>query len=85
MAKNQANLLEKIWKAVQKNTENLSKITTSIGVINSELGEVKDDVKDIKTRFVTLERFSPVEKVVYTIVGAACLAILGALIALVIK
>ena len=85
MAKNQANLLEKIWRTVQENTTKLTKIDKHVAIMNSEFGEIRDDVKDIKSRYVTIERFSPVEKVVYTITGAVGLAVIGALIALVIK
>ena len=89
MAKNQANLLEKIWEVVQENTKKLTKIDKHVAVLNSELGEVKDDIKDIKTGFVTVERFSPVEKISYfiagTIGGGIILTLLYRMLALVIK
>lgn len=89
MAKNQANLLEKIWEALKVLTVKVNRIETSTAVMNSEMNEVKNDIKDIKTGFVTVERFSPVEKISYfiagTIGGGIILTLLYRMLALVIK
>lgn len=85
MAKKNNRLLEKIWKVIQENTAKLNKIDMHVAVMNSELGEVRDEIKEIKKAYVTIERFSPVEKAVYAIIGAFGLAVLGAIATLVIR
>ena len=58
-------------------------------IIKSRLDAVYEDVQmmmaSADARYVTLARYSPVEKVVYGGVGAALLALLGAVLALVIR
>ena len=89
MSKKNNNLLEKIWEVVQENTKKLTNIDKHVAVINSEMLDVRDEIKDIKGNFATkeetrgietnikklqdtkvsLERFSPVEKIAYFIAG----------------
>ena len=51
---------------------------TSIAVVCQKIADIKDDIKG----FVTIERFTPVEKIVYGFVGLVLVAFAGALIAL---
>ena len=61
-------------------------------VVETGFGDVKADLLAISNKFDALDKkyvskneFAPVKAVVYSIVGAAGMAILGALIALVVK
>jgi len=61
-------------------------------VVETGFGEMKADLLGISNKFDTLDKkyvskneFAPVRMIVYTIVGAAGMAVLGGLIALVVK
>lgn len=62
---------------------------TRIPLICQSIIEIHGDIKDIKEsldkKFVTKEEFSPIQKIVMGAVGMILVAVLGALIALVIK
>jgi len=85
MPKSDEKILEKIWVISQDNQKELNKISGHVAVLNQEMGDVKEEIKDFKVRYVKKEEFSPIQKIVYSIVGAILLAVLGALISLVIK
>lgn len=107
MEKGEQGLLEKIWAMLQGNTKELTKISSHVAVLNREMGEVKDDIKDIKNGmksdikevkdsvdkeidavkedYVTKVEFSPVKRIVYTLIGAISMAVLVALLSLVIR
>lgn len=57
--------------------------------VEVKLEYIKRDVADIKTRldaqYVTVQEFEPVKKIVYGMVGLILVAVVGAIIALVIK
>ena len=84
MGKKENHLLEKIWKAVQNNTKKLGKIDRHVAVINSEMGAVKEDIHEMKTGYVKVERFSPVEKIVFGAVGIVLSAVIVAILSYVI-
>ena len=85
MPKSNEKILEKIWVISRDNQKELNKISGHVAVLNQEMGDVKEEIKDFKVRYVKKEEFSPIQKIVYSIVGAILLAVLGALISLVIK
>lgn len=55
----------------------LARIETEVKNIKEELKEL---VKCIKTEYVQMTRFSPIEKLYYTLVGTSLLAVLYAII-----
>jgi hypothetical protein len=59
-----------------------------IAVINANISDIKDDVREIKQKleidYCTKAEFDPVKKVVYGLVGLILTAVVGSLIALVI-
>ena len=78
------NLLEKIWGLTQANSKKLTKISTHVAVLNSEMGGVQEEIRDIKNGYVTKTTFIPIQKIVYGMVGAILLAVVGAVLGLVI-
>jgi hypothetical protein len=58
-------------------------------LLNNDIGYIKQDIKEIKekldNKYVTVESFDPVRRVVYGLVGVVLVAVAGALIALVIR
>lgn len=79
-----------------KHSERLAIVETEVknlkGAVEVGFAELKVDVKGISDKFdcldkkyVTRREFSPVKTITFGIVGAAGLAVLGGLIALVIK
>jgi thiosulfate reductase cytochrome b subunit len=58
-------------------------------VLDTKISSIQDDVREIKTRidhnYVTKEEFDPIKKLVYGMVALILTAVVGALIALVIK
>lgn len=61
----------------------------SIAVINSNIVDIKEDLRDIKNKleadYVTRQEFDPVKKIVYGLVSVILLAVVGALVTLVIN
>ena len=52
--------------------------------VKGELDAIRGDLTRVEDRMVTMERFSPVEKIVYGLVGVTLLAVLTALLARVV-
>lgn len=52
--------------------------------VKGELDAIRSDLARVEDRMVTMERFSPVEKIVYGLVGVTLLAVLTALLARVV-
>jgi len=67
----------------------VTKIAVSQRELYQGMVELRDKLDDFKDwadkRFVSKQEFVPVQKVVYGLVGATSLAVLGALIAIVLK
>jgi len=84
MGKKENTILEKVWSLVQTDSEELKKISTHVAVLNQEMSDVKVSIKEIKDGYITKIEFSPIQKIVYGLVGAVLLAVLGAILALVI-
>jgi hypothetical protein len=61
----------------------------TIGIIVTKLEYIQGDVKEIKIQlsgnYVTKDQFEPVRKIVYGMVSIILLAVMGAIIALVVK
>lgn len=76
-------------KITQNNTKEINNLTTNVAVILSEMKTVKEDVKDIKDKlekdYVTQDQFTPVKNIAYGLVSTILLAVVGALVALVLK
>jgi subtilase family serine protease len=91
---------EAIVEATTKSTESVTRVasaavesirvyTAAITVVQNDITNIKEDVKDIKETikndFITEAEFDPVKKVVYGLVALILVAVVGALIALVLK
>jgi thiosulfate reductase cytochrome b subunit len=84
MPKTNEKILEKIWFISQDNQKELSKISGHVGILNQEMGDVKNEIQNFKQHYVKREEFSPIQKIVYTAVGVVLMAVLTALISLVV-
>lgn len=60
----------------------LATIKTDLEYIKRDIGEIK---QTLKADYVTREEFSPIRSIVYGMVGLILTAVIGALVALVIK
>ena len=62
---------------------------TLLGEIKADLAYIKRDIKEIKETlkadYVTKDEFSPIKSIVYGTVSVILLAVIGALVALVVK
>ena len=85
MPKSDEKILEKIWVISQDNQKELNEISGHVAVLNQEMGDVREEIKGFKMYYVKKEEFSPVQKIVYSVVSAILLAVLGTLISLVVK
>ena len=58
-------------------------------VIRNDIAYIRDDVKEIKatlnSNYITRDQFEPVKKIVYGLVGLILVAVVGALLALVVR
>jgi hypothetical protein len=63
--------------------------TAAYGILKNDIEYIKVDVAEIKTKleghYVTKDEFEPVKKIVYGLVSVVLLAVVGALVALVIR
>ena len=53
--------------------------------IKNSITEIKELIKKMQGEYVTKYEFDPVKKVVYGLVGAILLAVIGGIVALVVK
>ena len=76
-------------KTNTENTKDISRITTDVAVILNKVDYIQSEVRGIKAQlegeYVTKDRFAPIEKITYGMVSVVLLAVVGALVALVIK
>jgi len=67
----------------------MGKAETKIAVMANNIENIKEDVKEIKTKlqnnYVTKAEFEPIKKVVYGMVGTMLVGVLGALLVVVLK
>jgi hypothetical protein len=78
-------LLESARIASKNNAESIA----AYGILKNDIEYIKKDVTEIKERlegqFVSKDEFEPVKKIVYGLVGIILVAVVGALIALVVR
>lgn len=76
-------------KSSTQNTKDIGRITTDVAVILNKVDYIQSEVRGIKTQlegeYVTKDKFAPVERIVYGMVSVVLLAVIGALVALVVK
>lgn len=69
--------------------KSLNKINIDLAVILNKVGYIETEVKDIKDKlekeYVTQDQFQPVKNIVYGMVSTVLLAVVGAIVALVIR
>jgi hypothetical protein len=63
-------------------TENIDVIATKLDYIQRDIVEIK---QKLESEYVTQDEFEPVKKIVFGIVGVVLLAVIGALVALVLR
>lgn len=75
--------------ATSRKTTRTPQEDTQIALIASDVNYIKGDVQEIKSTlkssYVTTDQFEPVKKIVYGLVGLILVAVVGALLALVVK
>lgn len=62
----------------------INDLKLDMGIVKSQQANMGNAIAEIKDCYVTLLEFKPVQKVVFTIVGCAGLAVIGAMVKLVI-
>ncbi len=69
--------------------KSLGKITVDVAVILNKVGYIEKEVIDMRTKldkeYVTQDQFEPIKNIVYGMVGTIRLAVVGAIMALVIR
>lgn len=60
-------------------------ISTHIFYIRKDLDEIKESMKVLKSDFVTKIEFEPIKKIVWGLVTAVGLAVVGAIMTLILK
>lgn len=58
-------------------------VSSNISYIQKDIAEIKSDFKDMKGQYVTLDRFEPIQRLVYGLVTLMLVAIVGAILKLV--
>jgi len=80
---------EQIAKVASAAVESIRIYTSAITVVHNDITNIKEDVKEIKDTikndFITETEFDPVKKVVYGLVAIILVAVVGALVALILK
>jgi len=74
--------MKRIVTANNTNTENIDVIATKLDYIQRDIEEIK---QKLEGEYVTQDEFDPVKKIVYGMVGVVLLAVIGALVALVMR
>lgn len=64
------------------NAQNIDVIATKIEYIARDVADIKLKLED---QYVTMDQFEPVKKIVYGMVSVILLAVIGAVVALVVK
>lgn len=60
-------------------------LETTLKYIQRDIEEIKGDIKDMKEDYITQAEFKPVKSLVYGLVSLTLTAVVGALLALVVK
>jgi len=73
----------------ESNTKEFNKMGVDLAVILNKTGYIEKEVKDIREKleddYVTQDQFEPVKNIVYGMISVVLLAVIGAVVALVIK
>lgn len=73
----------------KENTKDISDMNTKLAVILTKVGYIETEVnsvnKKLESEYVTKDQFEPVRNVVYGLVSLILVAVVGALVALVIR
>jgi len=64
------------------NTQNIDVIATKIDYIQRDVADIK---RKLEADYVTREEFEPIKKIVYGMVSVILLAVIGALVAVVVR
>lgn len=80
---NLSKQLEAVWKEVRAATDKMSKEIRDANVEAAKL--VKEHTDHDALTYVTKEEFNPVKIIAFSLVGFACIAVLAAVVALVIR
>lgn len=84
-----ANDTERLLADVAAIKEALASQGIHNAVVDQKLTALIEDVKEMRESasrvFVTAERYSPVERLVFGLVGTVCLGVLAAVVSLVIR
>jgi len=62
----------------------LATLTANVANMSTNIEEIKSDIKDIKGNFVTMDRYLPVERIVYGLVALILITVVGGLLTLVL-
>lgn len=76
-------------KITVNNTKEINGLTTNVAVLLNKMSNLETKVDKIDGKldaeYVTQDQFTPVKNIVYGLVSAILLAVIGALVALVLK
>ena len=72
-------LLKKDVKEIKNDIADLK------STFDKSFNDLKKNIDEMKTCYVRVERFNPIEKGFYTMVGTVLLTVLGALLAVVVR
>jgi len=76
-------------RTIKDNVKEFNQMGISLAVILNKVDRIETDVKGITTKldadYVTQDQFEPVKKIVYGMVATILLAVVGAVVALVVK
>ena len=68
-----------------KDQQEIGEFKATLEFIKEAIGEIKTEIRTLKDDFVTQKEFAPVKGIVYGLVTIILLAVVGAIIALVLK
>jgi hypothetical protein len=78
-----------VLEAAKSANELVRSAAGGIAVLQNDISHIQTDIKEIKekleNRYITKDEFDPVKKIVYGLVGVILVAVVGALIAIVVK
>ena len=76
-------------RITRDNTKEINQMGINLAVILNKVARIEADVQGINSKldadYVTQDQFEPVKKIVYGLVSLILVAVVGALIALIIK
>jgi hypothetical protein len=80
---------ESLIYSIQREVDRLeAKVSTHITLSDADFSRLKEDVAELKgiaLTHVTIDRYRPVERVVYGLIGLVLIAVVTSLVALVVR